>query len=1071
LNGTLQYTSASGLPYPSAIARTSNYFGKPNTILFALNFDPALVTYYTYDVSTQSGNNMKNVVTGKFDLSLNNCTLNNTIYKVGGYSLTTSTGTAISNNPALINSTAGITVTCWIYYTSDQGNVKVWEFAPATDPQFYIVSRQLAWYWKSGSLYISSTLAYNTWYFTAVTITTTSVTVYLNNVQIYTTSTVGTFPTNANMYIGCQGGSGYNMPGYNNDFRLYNRILSASEMTSLYAYGGTFPSQNPYFNGNLDDFRMYNRLLSDADVATIYTKAPLNLYTIYGITGPQGPSGGTGPQGPPGPQGIGSNTFTIISSVIQSNFGQTWQEYDLDTGIPYGTSFTYMASSMSGNSVIGVVNGGNVFISYNAGQSWAVPAGLSAASSYSYCSCTADFTKLTVCDASNLYVSVNSGVTWTAPNVSGIEVLTTYLIFSPTNVTGCILWLDGNDPNNTGAKPTVGASINTWYDKSGSLNNATAVSAGVYTNNGITFNGTSNYYTMSVPYPTAYTIFLVSTPSSKNLTYFFGRNAVGGSRYPTFVQGYTGSSLEWYNNSDRINILTNPSGIFLAGVTYNSTTTTGYYFGTQTSSISTTQAYVNSPWDTLGQSGFAANFFGGTMYELIIYNSVLTTAQRQSVEGYLAWKWNLQTNLPVNHPYYSSSPNSLISSPSLTFAKYSNDGSIMYASGQKGLYKSVNDGQTFTLANNIDLYPVLTNNIAISGNNQIILVELQYNNSTPIYISRDGGNDWTQIVNLPQNPISYKSNWNVAMSNNGNTLLICMSSFVYVSYNAGITWTQIGGIYGVTPMVSYDGTKMALYSPYTFYVSYDSGVTWSNQTNISGLSNIVPFGAAAMSYEGKYIFVSAVSSMYISNSSVPVTIYSGGITGPMGPYGSPGYTGRTGPTGPTGVAGPDSDTGPTGSTGYTGPGFSVGTVLVNDYSTFGQTWTKHVYANSSNIVTAIPNTAKWSGIAMSSNAGIMFATSYQEYVPNTTVLTSGNIYSSIDGGYSWQELGIANGLPATGYWRDIACTLNGQKVISCIEGGNVYVSSNGGTNWTTMDVSAGMPSTEFWGAVALSANG
>jgi hypothetical protein len=44
------------------------------------------------------------------------------------------------------------------------------------------------------------------------------------------------------------------------------------------------------------------------------------------------------------------------------------------------------------------------------------------------------------------------------------------------------------------------------------------------------------------------------------------------------------------------------------------------------------------------------------MKELIFFSSVVTTSQRQQIEGYLAWKWGMQTNLSVTHPYYSSPP-------------------------------------------------------------------------------------------------------------------------------------------------------------------------------------------------------------------------------------------------------------------------------------------------------------------------------------------------------------------------------------------------------------------------------
>ena len=44
------------------------------------------------------------------------------------------------------------------------------------------------------------------------------------------------------------------------------------------------------------------------------------------------------------------------------------------------------------------------------------------------------------------------------------------------------------------------------------------------------------------------------------------------------------------------------------------------------------------------------------VYEVIVFNTVLTTTQRQQVEGYLAWKWGLQSNLPETHAYKKFMP-------------------------------------------------------------------------------------------------------------------------------------------------------------------------------------------------------------------------------------------------------------------------------------------------------------------------------------------------------------------------------------------------------------------------------
>ena len=44
------------------------------------------------------------------------------------------------------------------------------------------------------------------------------------------------------------------------------------------------------------------------------------------------------------------------------------------------------------------------------------------------------------------------------------------------------------------------------------------------------------------------------------------------------------------------------------------------------------------------------------IFETVVVSAVLSTADRQKVEGYLAWKWGLVANLPVSHPYKIKPP-------------------------------------------------------------------------------------------------------------------------------------------------------------------------------------------------------------------------------------------------------------------------------------------------------------------------------------------------------------------------------------------------------------------------------
>ena len=45
------------------------------------------------------------------------------------------------------------------------------------------------------------------------------------------------------------------------------------------------------------------------------------------------------------------------------------------------------------------------------------------------------------------------------------------------------------------------------------------------------------------------------------------------------------------------------------------------------------------------------NLLNGSIAEVLFFNTQKGTADRQSIEGYLAWKWGLQSLLPLNHPY------------------------------------------------------------------------------------------------------------------------------------------------------------------------------------------------------------------------------------------------------------------------------------------------------------------------------------------------------------------------------------------------------------------------------------
>jgi hypothetical protein len=41
---------------------------------------------------------------------------------------------------------------------------------------------------------------------------------------------------------------------------------------------------------------------------------------------------------------------------------------------------------------------------------------------------------------------------------------------------------------------------------------------------------------------------------------------------------------------------------------------------------------------------------------MVATSALLSTADRQRLEGYLAWKWGLHANLPAGHPFRNNPP-------------------------------------------------------------------------------------------------------------------------------------------------------------------------------------------------------------------------------------------------------------------------------------------------------------------------------------------------------------------------------------------------------------------------------
>lgn len=239
--------------------------------------------------------------------------------------------------------------------------------------------------------------------------------------------------------------------------------------------------------------------------------------------------------------------------------------------------------------------------------------------------------------------------------------------FSPITLANLAGWYDGADPLGTGVLPANGTTLQTWFDKSANRNNATQPTLGnqpTYNARNIVFNGTTNSLPFTNPgnlvANTSFSIFIVEQRASPGVgsRYFFSGTAtltdsnlhIGYRSELTLTVAFYGNDMNYtvpafvpgsepYRLWDFV--FTNPNrNILLNG----------------TSVLTDTNARPLQSWVGGNIGGNNLGLYNGSMREILFYNKALSLGDQQRVEGYLAWKWGLQANLPNSNPYKNAPP-------------------------------------------------------------------------------------------------------------------------------------------------------------------------------------------------------------------------------------------------------------------------------------------------------------------------------------------------------------------------------------------------------------------------------
>ena len=227
------------------------------------------------------------------------------------------------------------------------------------------------------------------------------------------------------------------------------------------------------------------------------------------------------------------------------------------------------------------------------------------------------------------------------------------------------LWLDAADSSTITLN---GSTVSQWNDKSGNgrhVSQATAASQPTYTPNGLNgkptliFDGVNDHLFRTQSFGLSQPLTIVSmqsfTNSAASLNYMLDNQSrlVVGSRF-----GISGGNAElglyantWIYAQNPVNsgvafsisaVANGASSQLLANGATIATGNPGGVGITTNFVIGNAFDRSSAPW-------------GGRSSEVVILSGN-NADHRQRLEGYLAWKWGTEANLPANHPFRNSPP-------------------------------------------------------------------------------------------------------------------------------------------------------------------------------------------------------------------------------------------------------------------------------------------------------------------------------------------------------------------------------------------------------------------------------
>lgn len=266
------------------------------------------------------------------------------------------------------------------------------------------------------------------------------------------------------------------------------------------------------------------------------------------------------------------------------------------------------------------------------------------------------------------------------------------------------LWLDANDA----ATIVISSFVSNWADKSGNANDAVQLSGSNYPriiSNGlnglptIRFDGTSGYFNFNGDVFTNsnfFCLFVAQRTMSYTPYIFGGSDTFDRNLHVSWGDGFFG--MRYYGNDLNINSSSIPNWNGTPAPTFISMDQTSSgrnvrFFGDLVGSDSNTNYLLGYPNAAMGYFPFPGQHYASDLSEFIVLRYTPSDEQRQLLEGYVAWKWGLQSHLPSGHTYRNAAPTGGWTPAAITPTMWldASDAATITAAGEGETVSSWND--------------------------------------------------------------------------------------------------------------------------------------------------------------------------------------------------------------------------------------------------------------------------------------------------------------------------------------------------------------------------------------------